>query len=64
MQFLLAIYMIYGTTVHGTLIDRVVPIGEYPLICVFRKFGHKGSILKGGIDGHPDYIRLLLNNRN
>ena len=35
MQFLLARYITYGTTVPGTLIDRVVSIGESPLKCVF-----------------------------
>ena len=64
MQFLLARYITYGTTVPGTLIDRVVSIGESPLKCVFRKSGHKISILKDGIDGHADSIRLLLNSRN
>ena len=64
MQFLLARYITYGTTVPGTLIDRVVSIGESPLKCVFRKSGHKVSILKDGIDGHADSIRLLLNSRN
>ena len=63
-QFLLARYITYGTTVPGTLIDRVVSIGESPLKCVFRKSGHKVSILKDGIDGHADSIRLLLNSRN
>ena len=63
MQFLLARYITYGTTVPGTLIDRVVSIGESPLKCVFRKSGHKVSILKDGIDGHADSIRLLLNSR-
>ena len=50
-------YITYGTTVPGTLIDRVVSIGESPLKCVFRK---------SGIDGHADSIRLglLLNSRN
>ena len=64
MQFLLARYITYGTTVPGTLIDRVVSIGESPLKCVFRKSGHKVSILKDGIDGYADSIRLLLNSRN
>ena len=64
MQFLLARYITYGTTVPGTLIDRVVSIGESPLKCVFRKSGHKVSILKDVIDGHADSIRLLLNSRN
>ena len=64
MQFLLARYITYGTTVPGTLIDRVVSIGESPLQCVFRKSGHKVSFLKDGIDGHADSIRLLLNSRN
>ena len=64
MQFLLARYITYGTTVHGTSIDRVESIGESPLKCAFRKCGHKGSILKDGIDGHVDSIQLLLNNRN
>ena len=41
MQFLLARYITYGTTVPGTLLDRVVFIGESPLKCVFRKCGHK-----------------------
>ena len=40
MQFLLARYITYGTTVPGTLLDRVVSIGESPLKCVFRKCGH------------------------
>ena len=31
LQFLLARYITYGTTVPGTLIDRVVSIGESPL---------------------------------
>ena len=43
---------------------RVVSIGESHLKCVFRKSGHKVSILKDGIDGHADSIRLLLNSRN
>ena len=64
MQFLLARYITYGTTVPGTLIDSVVSIGESPLKCVFRKSGHEVSILKDGIDGHADSIRLLLNSRN
>ena len=65
MQFLLARYITYDTTVHGTLIDRVVSIGESLLKCVFfRKSGHKVYILKDGIDGHADSIRLLLNSRN
>ena len=64
MQFLLARYITYGITVPGTLIDRVVSIGESPLKCVFRKSGHKVSFLKDGIDGHVDSIRLLLNSRN
>ena len=63
MQFLLARYITYGTTVPGTLLDRVVSIGESPLKCVFRKCGRKELILKDGIDGHVDSIRLLLNNR-
>ena len=41
-----------------------MPIGESPLKCVFRKCGHKKIILKDGIDGHVDSIRLLFNNRN
>ena len=45
-QLLLARYITYGTTVPGTLIDRVVSIGESSLKCVFRKSGHKVSILK------------------
>ena len=66
MQFLLARYITYinGTTVPGTLLDRVVSIGESPLKCVFRKCGRKELILKDGIDGHVDSIRLLLNNRH
>ena len=64
MQSLLARYITYGTTVPGTLIERVVSIGESPLKCVFRKSGHKISILKDGIDGHADSLRLLLNIRN
>ena len=64
MQFLLARYITYGTTVPVTLINRVVSIGVSPLKCVFRKSGHKISILKDGIDGHADSIRLLLNSRN
>ena len=64
MQFLLARYITYGTTVPGTLLDRVVSIGESTLKCVFRKCGHKHFILKDGIDGHVDSIRLLLHNRN
>ena len=35
MQCLLARYITYGTTVPGTLLDRVVSIGESPLKCVF-----------------------------
>ena len=38
--------------------------GESPLKCVFIKCGQKGFILKDGIDGHVDSIRLLLINRN
>ena len=64
MQFLLARYITYGTTVPGTLLDRVVSIGESPLKCVFRKCGHKFFILKDGIDGHVDSIRQLLHSRN
>ena len=64
MQLLLARYITYGTTVPGTLIGTVVSIEESPLKCVFRKSGHKVSILKDGIDGHADSIRLLLNNSN
>ena len=36
MQFLLARYITYGTTVPGTLLDRVVSIGESPLKCVLE----------------------------
>ena len=43
---------------------RVVSIGESPLKCVFRKCGHKEFILKDGIDGHVDSIRLQLHSRN
>ena len=64
MQFLLARYISYGTTVPGTLLDRVMSIGESPLKCVFRKCGHKEFILKDGIDGHVDSIRLQLHSRN
>ena len=66
MQFLLARYITYGTTVPGTLIDRVVSIGESPTMIkfLFRKSGHKVYILKAGIDGHADSIRLLLHNSN
>ena len=64
MQCLLARYITYGTTVPGTLLDRVVSIGESPLKCDFRKYGHKGSILKDGIGAHVNSTRLLLNNRN
>ena len=64
MQFLLARYITYGTTVPGTLLERVVSIGESPLKCVFRKCGHKEFILKDGIGGHVDSIRLLLHSRN
>ena len=64
MQFLLARYITYGTTVPGTLLDRVVSIGESPLKCVFRKCGHKNFILKDGIDGHVDSISLLLHSCN
>ena len=46
MQFLLAMYITYGTTVPGTLLDRVMSIGESPLKCVFRKCGHKEFTLK------------------
>ena len=41
MQFLLARYIAYDTTVPGTLLGRVVPIGESPLKCVLGKCGHK-----------------------
>ena len=54
----------YGTTVPGTLLDRVVSIGESPVKCVFRKCGNKEFILKDGIDGHVDSIRLQLHSRN
>ena len=64
MQFLLARYITHGTTVPGTLIDSVVSIWEYPLKSVFRKSGHKVSILKDDIDGHADSIPLLLDSRN
>ena len=64
MQFLLARYITYGTTVPGTLLDRLVSIGESPLKCVFRKCGHKEFILKDDIDRHVDSIRLLLRSRN
>ena len=66
MQFLLARYITYGTTVPGTLLVRVVSIGKSPLKCVFRKCGHKEFILKDGIDGHVDSIRhiILLHSRN
>ena len=64
MQFLLARYITYGTTVPGTLLDRVVSIGESPLKCVFRKCGQIFLILKNGIYGHVDSIRLLLHSRN
>ena len=64
MQFLLARYITHGTTVPGTLLDRVVSIGESPLKCVFRKCGHKEFILKDDIDGHVDSIRLHLHIRN
>ena len=64
MQFLLARYITYGTTVPGTLLDRVVSIGESPLKCVFRKCGHKEFILTDGIGGHVDSIRHLLHSRN
>ena len=66
MQFLLARYITYGTTVPGTLLDRVVSIWESPLKCVIRKCGHDEFILKDGIDGHVDSIRLqqLLHSRN
>ena len=57
-------YITYGTTVPGTLLDRVVSIGESPLKCVFRKCGHKEFILKDGIDGHVYSIRLQLHSRN
>ena len=46
MQLLLARYITYGTTVPGTILDRVVSIGESPLKCVFRKCGHNEFILK------------------
>ena len=55
MQFLLARYITYGTTVPGTLLE--VSIGESPLKCVFRNCGHKEFILKDGIDGHVDSFR-------
>ena len=61
MQCFLARYITYGTTVPGTLLDRVVSIGESPLKCVFRKCGQNNFI---GIDGHVDSIRLLLHSRN
>ena len=64
MQFLLARYITYGTTIPGTLLDRVVSIVESPLKCVFRKCGHTFFILKDGIDGHVDSIRQLLHSRN
>ena len=64
MQFLLARYITFGTTFPGTLLDRVVSIGESPLKCVFRKYSYKGFILEEGIDGHVDSIRQLLNNRH
>ena len=64
MQFLLARYITYDTTVPGTLMDRGVSIGESPLKCVFRKSGHKIHMLKDGIDGHADSIRQLLNSSN
>ena len=64
MQFLLARYITYGTTVPGTLLDRVVSIGESLLKCVFRRCGHNKFILKDGIDGHVDSIRHLLHSRN
>ena len=37
---------------------------ESPLKCDFRKCGHKEFILKDGIDGHVDSIRLQLHSRN
>ena len=64
MHFLLARYISYGTTVPGTLLDRLVSIGESSLKWVFRKCGHKEFILKDGIEGHVDSIRLLLHSRN
>ena len=64
MQFLLARYITYGTTVPGILLERVVSIGESPLKCVFRKCGHKEFILKDGIGGHVDSIRQLSHSRN
>ena len=47
----------YSTTVHGTIIDGVLSIGESPLKCFFIiKSGHKGSIFKDGTHGDVDSI--------
>ena len=56
--------MTHGTTLPGTLIDRVVSIGESPLKCDFRKSSNKLAIFKDDTDGHVDSIRLLIHNVN
>ena len=62
MQFLLASYVTDGTTIPGTLLDRVVVVHLAP-----RRIPHN-SVAKynftAGVDGHVDLIRHLLHSEH
>ena len=57
--------MPFNLTTMISRIFKVYGMNIYLLFkCGFRKYGHKGCIVKDGTDGHVDSIILLLNNRN
>ena len=58
MQHLLSRFLFYGKTVHGTLLDRIVSMGESPAKRAFNsQHVPKTSVTKNGL---VDSIRHLL----
>ena len=63
MQYFLAHYITSGSTVPGTLLDRVVALGKSPLTLLFRQSSAKKNIYQNH-DGNVDSIRHLLSQTN
>ena len=64
MQFLLAHYITDGTTIPGTLIDRLVHLGDSPIKGGFVKPSVAEYNFKAGVDGLVDTVRHLLHSEH
>lgn len=60
LQHFLSNYVVYGTTVPGTLLERVVNLGESPVLSAYCRCKNNSQTYKRGTNGHVDSLYNLL----